>query len=540
MSEIWEHKEGKRPYTLVAYEREDRGYEVYFRWQVYVPSTEEGKPGKSQPVRIATGLRIRDERGRPRKSLKDEAIKAVKRAQEVYAAGGDPRNWNIGDAGVVPTTVEEGFRTSLINPKNPEHAGTFHAHIDANTVDQRRSADHMLRFLAPGQEWRSLTQGRIQTAWKTWAAKYVESRSELEGWARAGKDPPKGYRRVPGHRTAEKAVQILSTVSDHLVSLHGREAFPGVAMPNLWQQALKADWERITGEKVDLAKRLKQKRLRYSDDELRRIWEHLPAVHAVSLKRGGRNVKVVDVVRPMLDPRVRTLIEIGAEARHGQVERLRRRDVHLDETGGFGSGQIMLAQHGSQKKLASDIDINPDMREYLEWVLEDGYLSELEASYQRGELEDYPIFPAGRFRGGKATVEQVRANLKPITHSYAIKLWHKFERAAGVEQMLNRGFYGLRRSLADWASRYSKSDRAKNQLTGHASTKTREGIYMDVDEEDRAEAAVVRQQVRRGLAGEEPAPQTAEGAPSVASLFEQMERLSEEDRAKLLSLLRPS
>ncbi len=127
---------GKRPVTLVAEERPDRDYEVYFRWQEPDPAT-----GASKPRYVATGLSVRDDRGRRRRHKEKEVEEAVEKAQAFYAAGGDPRKWNAATSPTgVPRTLAEGFAFALPSKADPAHVGAMYP-----TRDRPRSMRGMPR-----------------------------------------------------------------------------------------------------------------------------------------------------------------------------------------------------------------------------------------------------------------------------------------------------------------------------------------------------------------------------------------------------------
>lgn len=99
--------------------------------------------------------------------------------------------------------------------------------------------------------------------------------------------------------------------------------------------------------------------------------------------------------RPEVDPRIALAIELGAEARLGQVTRLMRSDVDLDAAGAFGLGRIVV--HGAGKKLGVTRDLTPEERAAIDRALV-GYLKTLEDAYQPGLRTDYPIFTSGRLK----------------------------------------------------------------------------------------------------------------------------------------------
>ena len=126
---LWQYTVGARPNTLVAEEREDRGLKVYFRWQV--PAVDKNGKPVSRATYCATGLTVRDGRGREVEKLKQKAREASEKAQAIYASGGDPRNWNDPkkDGESVPRTLAEGFKQALPDRRNPKHVGTLYPYV---------------------------------------------------------------------------------------------------------------------------------------------------------------------------------------------------------------------------------------------------------------------------------------------------------------------------------------------------------------------------------------------------------------------------
>lgn len=119
---------------------------------------------------------------------------------------------------------------------------------------------------------------------------------------------------------------------------------------------------------------------------------------------------------------------------------------------------------------------------------------------QRGEIEDYYLFPAGRLKRGKALVD--RCIHQPLGPTAIRVMFRALEKAAGVEHQQGRSFYGLRRQATDLAPEFAQDARVLNRLTGHLDSATRERVYQDPQNElVRARAAKARRQMRDYLAG---------------------------------------
>ena len=205
----------------------------------------------------------------------------------------------------------------------------------------------------------------------------------------------------PGFRTLQRAIGALQATGAHLREMYGEE-FPLLEQPAKMWTRLAADWERITGENLDHARRSRKKELRYDQEQLGIIFARLDEERVVETTRGRKHKRTVREVTPLCDARIRTAVEIGAELRAGQVLRAMR--SHLDLTDGLGYyrlGRFLGSAVGVRKKKGQDLDLHPELRAYLDHVLAEGYLADLERAWQRGEIEDYPLFPAGKLVSGR-------------------------------------------------------------------------------------------------------------------------------------------
>lgn len=114
-------------------------------------------------------------------------------------------------------------------------------------------------------------------------------------------------------------------------------------------------------------------------------------------------------------------------------------------------------------------------------MLSTGYLAEAEAAFQRGEVEDYFLFPAGKLKGGSVPLE--RATESHLSYAAIRAMFVDPERIAGVEHRRGRSFYGLRRQATDLAPDFSQDARVLNSISGHADSATREQVYQDKENE---------------------------------------------------------
>jgi integrase len=515
----WKLVVGKRPHTLTAEERPDRDFEVFLRWQEKHPES-----GESVPRYSATGLTVRDDRGRRRREKEQKAAAVAERAQELLASGRNPRDWNKAErkTGEIPRTLSEGFREALPDSKNPAHVGTLYALRDKVSLDARAGADYVELHLGPDTLWVDLKPAHVVRLWRAMARAY-----------KAGERP--------GFRAVKRALSALHSTWSHLRETYD-EFFPVPHWPVRSGRRLREDWEKITGESLKEVRRERRKRLRYSEVELKELFCHLPLSRQVEVVRGRTRKRTLIETRPYCDPRVRTLVEIGAELRPGQVLRASR--SHLDLTlglGGFGLGRFLGEKLGKGQKAGETVDLHPELRAHLEEVLDTGYLSELETARRRGVITDFPLFPSGKLVDGRIPLDRVLKYPTRTLHvTNAIKHWIAFETAVGVKHVNGRSFYGLRRGLTDTANDRSTDDRVLDRLTGHQDPETRREYYLDRDrDEDRAKAAELRRQMRLALAradgsedAKEPQDETAD-----LSVEEIIQRLDKVVRARVLAAL---
>src|SRR5581483_2181060 len=104
-------------------------------------------------------------------------------------------------------------------------------------------------------------------------------------------------------------------------------------------------------------------------------------------------LKIADAAAS-IDPRLELILWVAPNQRMAQVARTRRSNVDLAK-------RIVRIPTRSRKKKGALIAMTADEFAVLERALSTGYLRELEAAYQRGELADYPLFPAGAMPGSR-------------------------------------------------------------------------------------------------------------------------------------------
>jgi integrase len=259
-----------------------------------------------------------------------------------------------------------------------------------------------------------------------------------------------------------------------------------VAVRKSWREQMRREWEQLT------ASRITRRAPRHSEAEIALIFSALD--------------------NPEVDPRIALAIELGAEARLGQVSRMMRTDVDLSPVGAFGLGRIVV--HGSGKKLGVNRDLTPEEREAIDRALS-GYLRNLEQAYRDRLRKDYPMFPSGRLRydvppsrwpvAGEAVTGHAHpvrrakwdAPDQPIGPRTLTDLFHALERIACVTPVEGRGWYGIRRKATDVYEDYESDERVLNDQTGHRNSETRRNAYQEREREEiRAKSAETRRRVR--------------------------------------------
>lgn len=139
------------------------------------------------------------------------------------------------------------------------------------------------------RSWDSLTYSIVRELWLRSAQRY----------ARTGQGGPVW---------TERCVVILLQVAQWLAVEERIERL--VVVKKTRREQMRREWEQLTGS------RIAGSTPRHSEDEIRRIFASLDD--------------------PKADPRIALVLELGAEARLGQVIRIMRSDIDLCEVGAFG------------------------------------------------------------------------------------------------------------------------------------------------------------------------------------------------------------
>lgn len=425
--------EGTSP-PLTVYERTDRNGQLYIKWS-------DGNSWRRPKLRKLAS--VRDEDGRIDSDLANRA-RGLALAQYRKARAEDEGSSSTPCNG--PLTLGQGRDLVIAVP------GGKYATKSQQREAMRLALDRAGEILGEDRPWEDLKPRDYQELWRTFARRNASGKWDL-GW-----------------RMAEQTTQLLLAATNWLHEQGKIDVAPHP--PSRWRGKLKADWQEI----LDLHKRPEPHRPRYSEEEMERLWRHLPSA----------------------DPRLQLAVGLGAEFRVGQAKRSWRSDLNLSPEAGIGHGTFAI--HGRLRKKGEVIHLIPEQRALVDGALdlETGHLRDFERAYLAGELEDYPLFPGGELQDGKLPFQQ------PFVHMHRRTLltyFHKLEAAAGVEHMGGRAFYGIRRRSTDETRKHTKDERvldASGGWTPHSGTRGK--IYMNPDDPDVRKAAARVRRLTRGYA----------------------------------------
>jgi integrase len=485
-AKVWQYQKGDPPRTVTAVERLDRGRIIEVRWWV-------GHLKRFQ--RRSLGFSIRDDRGVIVQELEQEAVRLTQSMYDALMAGRTPQLDTDDDRG--PLTLEAGFDLATNVPK-----GMFVVETEHVREVRRAARDVVWAIGATSGEqpraWDALSYSTVRDVWLRLAKRYVEEQRGGPAWT-------------------ERCVVILLQVAQWLAVEEKIDR--AVPVRRTWREQMRREWEQITSN------RIASRTPRHSEDEIQRIFASLE--------------------HPDVDPRIALAVELGAEARLGQVARLMRSQIDLSPIGAFGLGRA--AVRGAGKKLGVTRDLTPEERAAIDRALS-GYLKHLEDAYQQGLREDYPIFPSGRLkydvppsrvpgRNGRNRqqahpIRRAKPSVsnKPIGKRGLLDQFHDLERIANVTPMPGRGWYGIRRKATDVYEDYETDERVLNDQTGHQSSDTRRAVYQEKERDEiRARSARTRRRVRSaafrpgpakgGSAGPEAHPETKEEVARTAASY---------------------
>lgn len=452
----WQYQRGEYSNTVTAIERTDRGRTIEVRWWV---------PSLKRYQKRSLGFGIRDANGSVVPELEQQAVRQTQAIYDALRAGRPPLESPPSEEG--PLALKAGFDLATTVP-----TGLYVVESD-HLKDVRRAARDIMEIIGRTSRgeprlWDSLNNAAVRELWLGLARRFKATEQGGAAWT-------------------ERCVVVLLQVSQWLA---GEERITrALVMKKGWRDQLRREWEQYTGSRIT------KSTPRHSEEEIRKIFGALE--------------------HPDVDPRMALALELGAEARLGQVSRLMRSDVDLSPIGAFSLGRVVV--HGSGKKLGVTRDLTPEERAAIDRALT-GYLRDLEEAYEAGFREDYPMIPAGRLRYDVAPsrvprkkpgiIPVRRAKLSgseaPIDRRTLNDLFHDLERIAKIEPVPGRGWYGIRRRAADVYEDYEKDERILNDQTGHKKSETRREVYQEKERETiRAKSAETRRRVRRAAFGRE-------------------------------------
>lgn len=501
----WTYSYGPKPYTVFAFERPERGNQVFVRWtNLTKRDRREGGPHRREKHNL--GIVVRDaETGLFDPKLVRAAELQVQQFHARLITGALPQTAAERAAEKLPAaptadtlTLREGFRLAL-DPKRGKYASTETRRYDDMVLYESRLfglKPGTKPLISPAIAWRDLQLRDIRALWRTMADRYVRTNG-----------------REFGIRVAEQLVDAVFSVGSWL--REESHIAPDVARPpDGWRKRLREEWAQRTDEQLR-----RPHRPRHTVDEFRKIFAALND--------------------PRVDPRIRLAIELAAECRTGQVLRCTRRMLTVSEVDRSsyeslpaGSlGQVIIP--GAGKKHGETVVLTPEQRRAVDDALS-GYLANYEAAWQAKEIEDYFLFPGSRMRmldeSGARWTRRVRAGVKSMSRDGARVAFKQLEAIAKVDHIEGRGWYGLRRQAADMAETATNDDRVKDRLGGWQDSETRKSIYQDRETDVlRAQAASVRRQLRLGVgltvcdAAAESAAPDAEDDQSAADAIDQLE-----------------
>ncbi len=412
---------------------------------------ETGQPGgivklfwyvDGQERKESLGFRMRDERGRVISDRKREALRrAEEKSIEIATADGDSPNGVKPKS--APLTLEAGFDRFF------DTTDGYFSVSSRDVLYLRGLGDHIVTTLGGAETWNSTMP---TTATRRLGRALAEENME---------------KKTNRYRTAVRTVDLLFKVGEWLA---GDGLINDWRRPNRWKRRFDQEWEE-KGLSIP-----KPKRPRYTTEELSKL--------------------VVCFDHPELHPKASLLFNLTWGTRIEQVVCVWRSGIEFSE-----DGFLTMTIRGSKYKRAGTSKLDDVQVARLEEAQTTGYLSELEAAYQAGRIEDYPLFPQGKLMKGKAPLA---AQFKVADRTWIRKHVHRLEDLAGVEHVHGRGWRGVRRRLTDLNPKFAEEARVLNH-EGHWTDKsTREDIYQDpLDPELLRAGAHLREKVRASLKGED-------------------------------------
>jgi hypothetical protein len=492
----WRYSYGTPPHVVSAFERPDRDQLVFVRW------TNPAKPGRDKRDKRGLGLTVRN----PKTGLLDprRVRKAEREVQRFHATLLSPpllptiappppveaRTPAIETPPPPPTrdprqllTLREGFELALHPTEGKYPSTATRRYGDMQTFVKRLFGvpGESSALIEPSLTWEAVNPASIRALRTEMGTRHLAS-----------------DRKDFGPRAAELLVDAIYSVA---AWLRAEDKIPATAAiaPARWRERLHSEWATQTDTPIK-----RPANPRHTPEEFRQI--------------------LAALTDPRVDPRIALAIELAAECRTGQVITSRRKSLAsppiapdaYDAAASGTLGSIDIAGRG--KKHGELVMFTPDQRRAVDRAFA-GYLMHYEAAFQRGEIDDYWLFPGARMgddETGRWWPKRVRADAKPLSRDGARQAFQQLETIAGVDHMPGRGWYGLRRIATDLAEPLTTDDRVKDLLGGWTESETRKQIYQERRTDAlRAQAADVRRQIRSGADVPSPEPKPAEESADV-------------------------
>ena len=194
---------------------------------------------------------------------------------------------------------------------------------------------------------------------------------------------------------------------------------------------------------------------------------------------GGRLVAQPGGTLPELDPRYRLLLALGVEGRATPVARAMRSDIRFTEK----PGEAVLVGRGEGTKRAPMLLLAPSQVDALAFEQHVGYLQAFEAAFDRGEIDDYALFPGGKLASGRARLSEGR---QVLVNERTLNDWaHALEGALGLTAVEGRGVRAWRRTFVDLYQGWPADPFTLDLITGHKAVtfgghgSTRTDVYLD-------------------------------------------------------------
>lgn len=518
-SKPWEHSAGNKPYRVTARERFDKNGVVYVRYTIV--DADGIAHRKNEP--LGTISTIRNKNGERVDARTAKAAAAVEKMSATLLST-NRRRVRIEDDSAEDVALPSKVHAPSTGqaPSSMTLRKGLDLWLDDATVrtrdrdDARAHADEICRHLGALTRVESLRRRDVKRLWVSMYASWEPDKSNGRG----------------GPVLAQRVVSRLFTCIEWLLDNDyvggGTIRFwPG------WRKALQKDWAQLIEKEGHQAKRLAAQRSLGTDGKFkvrRQRFEYWQLGRLLLAAYSG-----------VADPRISTLVVLGAELRMEVVSRSMRSQLlmpneydrvaelryddevtpaRLWEVAPYG----IMRVYGVGNKLGGTVVLTQQQGEYMRGALECGYLRELELAYRRGDIANYPLICGAKltnvgetdFRDAYIRFASRRGatGFRPIVRRCIPPHLTDLEDKAGVPHVAGRGLRGMRRIAADIASELDASNWVKDEL-GFWSTRERvyKGDYAKLL--DMRKVADFREQVRARSIAEAVAhdEEVAAGAP---------------------------